>query len=324
MKIFECPECSSPVYFENMRCSCASELFYNPETAGFSSQGIACANRELLSCNWAARPGEALCDSCVMTKVHPEPDVVQNLALWARTEASKRWVLANLKQLGWFAAADTGPRPSFELLSETTSTGADSPVMGHLAGKIIINVAEADPATLVDRREKMQEPFRTMVGHFRHEISHFLFSRLSGSHPFLTRFRSLFGDETADYGDALQRYYETGAGEGWSDTHISEYASAHPHEDWAETAAHVLHLLDLRDSANAVGMTLPGTRFGAHDTRTALNEGLDLGVALNHMNRSMGLDDAYPFVIAPIVRDKLEFCAEQLNQKNRTGKLQPG
>ena len=314
MKIFQCPDCSSPIFFENMSCSCSSELFYNPETVGFSTDGSACENRELLSCNWMAQPGAALCESCALTKVHPEPDVDQNLALWASTEASKRWVLANLKQLGWFTALDTGTRPTFELLSEVTSAGSDNPIMGHLAGKIIINVAEADPATVVERREEMQEPFRTMVGHFRHEISHFLFSRLSETDAFLTQFRSLFGDERADYGAALKAYYETGAGDQWAETYVSEYASAHPHEDWAETAAHVLHLLDLRDSAKAVGFSLRGANFYADDVQTALDDGLQLGVALNHMNRSMGLDDAYPFVISPVVREKLTFCAKHLNR----------
>jgi len=291
-------------------------LAYLPEKRRMVPAEATCANRESIECNWVCEANQELCRSCAMTNTHPETGVDDNLALWKRAEKAKRWVLANLQDFGWFCEADAGERPVFELLSEKTSQGPEQPVMGHAAGTIVINVAEADPTTLVERREQMREPYRTMVGHYRHEIAHFLFTRLSESQAFLEEFRSMFGDETADYVAALQSYYETGAPMNWQRDFISEYASAHPHEDWAETVTHVLHLWDLCDSARALQLVIGETGFETSGQGDMISHGLTLGIALNHLNRSMGLEDAYPFVISPKVREKLTFAATKLKHGN--------
>lgn len=244
-----------------------------------------------------------------MTRTHPDMAMPENADLWARAEAAKRWVLANLMRHGWFGPGDTGPSPIFDLLAEATRHGPSSTVMGHADGLITINVAEADPAEIVARRERMEEPYRTMIGHYRHELAHFLFLRLSAEDPgFVAAFRQLFGDESADYSAALERHYARDDDGTWRPSHISHYASAHPHEDWAETAAHALHLTDLLDSARALG-------FADAGTSNDLVGAMDLGIALNHLNRSMGMEDLYPFVVSKAVRQKLDFASQALDRR---------
>jgi hypothetical protein len=160
-----------------------------------------------------------------MTTVFPDLAVEDNIRLWARAEKEKRRVLAGLWQWGWFGPADCGRRPEFHMLSEMTSSGPTGVTMGHASGLVTINLAESDAAELVRRREALGEPYRTLVGHFRHELAHFLFERLAESEEFLSDFHELFGDETEDYAAALSQHYETGPPAQWQDTYITPYAS---------------------------------------------------------------------------------------------------
>ena len=319
MRLYSCPQCGDPVYFENLSCSCGTEIAYDPDSDRMVADYAPCEKRPEIGCNWSAAPDAGDCRSCAMTVTHPDLTVARNLELWSRSEAAKRWVLSNLMSLGWFGSHDEGRRPTFHLLAEKTARGAAQPVMGHADGEITINVAEADPVEIIRRRERMGEPYRTMIGHYRHELAHFLFARLSANPAFLEAFRDQFGDETSDYGQALKRYYETGAPDDWIDRHISAYATSHPHEDWAETAAHVLHLIDVVDSAYAAGLREGSERPNVADTGKLLSEGIDLGLALNHVNRSMGLGDVYPFVITPIVHRKLAFAHRSIVAGPETG-----
>ena len=313
MKIFQCPSCGAAAYFENLVCVCGEEIAYAPFQERMVTQFAPCRHRSLLGCNWAAQSEGEFCFACATTFTHPDISVEGNTSLWARGEAAKRWVFANLIVLAWLTPADPGPPPKFDLLSEVTSAGPTKPIMGHDNGLITINLAEADPVEVVARREQMHEPYRTMIGHYRHEIAHYLFLRLSEDAGFLQAFRDLFGDERADYGAALETHYKNGAPAGWQDRHISAYASSHPHEDWAETAAHALHLLDMIDSTAAVGLLLPDhAEAGKEAVDALLTRGLELGIALNHINRSMGLEDIYPFVVSPAVREKLAFACSAI------------
>jgi hypothetical protein len=220
---------------------------------------------------------------------------------------------------GWLGAGDPGPRPRFHLLSETVRGGEAPVTMGHASGLVTINVTEADPAEIARRREDMGEPYRTMIGHFRHELAHYLFERLAADPAFADAFRARFGDERADYGEALNRHYAEGPPEGWVADHVTPYASAHPHEDWAETTAHLLHLTDMADSAEAAGLSMQGEpragwdAYAEPDPVRLVGLAAGLGLALNHVNRSMGLDDLYPFVLPDTVRDKLAFVHEHLS-----------
>ncbi len=311
MQIFHCPACAVPLYFHNKTCNCGQQVFFDPDRQTMVTDGAPCANRDRIGCNWLAE-GTGFCRSCTMTEIVPDLTEPDNLPLWSRTELAKRWMLANLARWGWFGPEDPGDRPVFKMLSEQTVAGDAQVVMGHASGTITINVSEASDKVRAERQEKMGELYRTMIGHMRHETAHFLHLRLSEDPDFLAQFRDLFGDERADYGAALKAHY---ANPGQPDeTHITSYATAHPHEDWAETIAHLLHLVDLLDSAAGAGLTLasgPSPSYDAYaeeDTETLLTTSIALSIAMNHVNRAMDLPDLYPFVLKKGVRAKLVFA----------------
>ena len=320
MHIFSCPACAAHVYFDNLTCRCGQKVTFDPDRNAMRTDAAVCANRGDIACNWLAEDG-GLCRSCAMTGTVPDMVGEENRELWARTELAKRWMLANLIRWGWFTPADTGARPRFKLLSEVTADGETDVVMGHADGVITINVTEASEPTRMHRQEELGELYRTMLGHMRHEMAHFLHLRLMALPGFPDRFRALFGDERDDYGEALQRHYADPKPAG--ECHITGYATAHPHEDWAETTAHLLHLTDLLDSAAAAHVLPPGgpaTGYDAYletDTERLVTHAVDTALAVNHVNRALDLPDLYPFVLTDPVRMKLAFVHQEL----RTGAL---
>lgn len=325
MQIFDCPACTTPIYFENDHCSCGQRVSYDPEAQIMVKTHERCANHSAIGCNWLPESdpkAEGLCRSCVMTEVVPDLHEADNLPLWARTEAAKRWMLANLARWGWFTDADPGDRPVFRLLSEDTAQGETEVTMGHASGVITINVTEANEALRAERQDQLGELYRTMLGHMRHECAHFLFERLAQARPFIAGFRPLFGNERADYANALKRHYDAPRDPG--DTHVTPYSTAHPHEDWAETLAHLLHLVDIADSAAASGLTLPDgpmpgyDAYAETDTSAVLNYAIRLSMAVTHVNRALELPDLYPFVLTQPVREKMAFIHQHLRAPSGT------
>lgn len=320
MQLFSCPACGARATFGNTVCVCGDRLTFDPAANNFVPQHSSnpCSNRASIHCNWAASDA-GLCASCRTTEIVPDQSLVANQLLWERAEAAKRWVLQNLGRWGWLTDSDPGARPRFHLLAEKMRVGRTPVIMGHADGLITINVQEADPAERTQRRENLSERLRTMTAHFRHEIAHFLFERLATEDPdFLTSFRAIFGDERADYQAALDRHYSGQPPADWADRYITRYASSHPHEDWAETAAHILHLTDITDSAVAAGLYIPWLSdphfdsYAEKDSDRLISAAIEIGLATNHINRSMGLDDLYPFVISPTVRSKIAFAHARL------------
>lgn len=316
MQLFECPSCSATVFFDSTVCEkCQAELGYAPGTASIVPNGSPCSNRHRIGCNWQVQAVQSdHCDACRLTTVIPDTSTPENLKLWARSEAAKRWVLTNLAGWGWFDRTDSGPRPQFHLLSEQTRQGKRRVSMGHKNGVVTINVVEADPIVRATRREQFNEPFRTMIGHFRHELAHYLFlQRLSSQPDFIEEFRALMGDERISYDAAIADYYDIGPADGWQQSFVTEYASSHPHEDWAETFAHLLHLTDIADTFISVGFSSVDVAdknfspYRAKDADLLLSFATELTIGLNQLNRSMGLSDIYPFVLTPAVREKIGF-----------------
>ena len=213
-----------------------------------------CANFTLPAlCNWLlpAHSPDALCTACNLNRTIPDLSVPDNGPLWFKVEAAKRQMIAQLMTLGLPIRRSEEPDDgglAFDLLAP----GADgAPLLtGHARGLITINILEADDAYRVKVREDMREPYRTLLGHFRHEIGHYYWDQLIAGGPWLEPFRQVFGDEQADYAQALQRNYEQGPPADWDLHFISTYASCHPWEDWAETWAHYLHMMDTLDTAH--------------------------------------------------------------------------
>ncbi|MFP4207452.1 MAG: putative zinc-binding metallopeptidase [Wenzhouxiangella sp.] len=316
MDIFSSPLGPEQLWFHNLTTADGRAVAYDPLSRVFVTAVPHCANRTLIGCNWTAPEAGALCRSCTLTALAPDRSMANAIPNWARTEAAKRWVLDNLGRWGWFRPEDPGTRPVFHMLAE----GPTPVSMGHIEGVVTISVAEADEVIRISRRQALDEPHRSLIGHMRHEIAHMLWWRLSLSNEFLDAFRALFGDERSDYPTALQRHYRDGPPPDWRDRHVTAYASAHPHEDWAETAANLLHLTDIADSFVATGLRspdLPDPDWDAYaepDPDRLIHVAVSLALGLNHVNRAMGLSDLYPFVLSQDARRKLQFVHQCLYQ----------
>jgi hypothetical protein len=306
MRAFTCPVCRHLVTFESTEClHCSTALGFDWDARTIIAGG-GCANRELIGCNGVAT---GLCRACALTRTRP-PD--EALAQFAVAEAAKRRLVFALLELG--LPIDGGL--TFDFLSS-----AYGPVTtGHAGGVITLDLAETDPVHREKTRTALAEPYRTVLGHLRHEIGHYYQPILApeGSAA-LERSRELMGDDRQDYGEALDRYYQHGPPADWPDRHVSAYATMHPWEDWAETFAHYLHIHDVLQTAIAYGVSVAGPPVLAADSaplysypaaapgefRAMLDALFPLTYALNAINRSLGEGDLYPFVLAPAVIDKL-------------------
>ena len=151
---------------------------------------------------------------------------------------------------------------------------------------------------------QLHEPYRTLLGHFRHESRPLLLGSADQRHGRASRrSATLFGDERADYGAALQRHYQSGARPDWQDGFVTAYATAHPWEDWAETWAHYLHMTDTLETAAACGISIaaaaPDEPALKHVRRPRspdapsfdrlMDSWFPLTYVLNNLNRGLGL-----------------------------------
>lgn len=316
MRVFANPVGAGSLWFDNLATAEGVPVAYDPQARAFLPTPPFCANREIIGCNWIAPAAGAFCRSCSMTELAPDTSIADAIPNWAQTEAAKRWALDNLGRWHWFRPEDPGARPVFHLLAE----GATPVPMGHAGGVVTISVAEADPVLVTRRREALDEPYRTMIGHMRHEVAHMLWWRLSLREDFLDAFQAMFGDVMIDYPGALQYHYANGPPENWKQHYLTSYASAHPHEDWAETAAHLLHLTDIADSFVAAGLSSPlipdagWDPYSEPDPDRLIHIAATLTVGVNNVNRSMGLSDIYPFVLSEHARHKLAFVHDWLRR----------
>ncbi|HSM19802.1 MAG TPA: putative zinc-binding metallopeptidase [Hyphomicrobiales bacterium] len=316
MRVFPNPVGAGSLWFDNLATADGTPVAYDPQARAFLPVPPFCANRDIVGCNWIAPEQGAFCRACAMTALAPDKSIPDAIANWAMTEAAKRWVLDNLGRWHWFRPEDPGVRPVFHMLAE----GPTPVAMGHADGVVTISVAEADDVLRTARRDALQEPYRTMIGHMRHEIAHMLWWRLSLRADFLEEFRSAFGDERQDDQAALERHYRNGPPPDWKQQFLTTYASAHPHEDWAETAAHLLHLTDITDSFFAAGLSSPDLPFAGWDPYSEpdadrlIRVAVSLVIGINHLNRSMGLSDIYPFVLSDQAHRKLVFVHQWLRR----------
>jgi len=344
MKLFECQSCGNALHFDNTIClNCQHRVGYLQDEFEISAlektavgwMALAngkpryrfCANAEFDVCNWlvAANSESTFCESCRHNRMVPDLSIPANTVHWRKIELAKRYVFRSLMR--WRLRApnrieDPKGGLAFDLLSDTlASDGSVKNVQtGHEDGVITLNIAEADDAERELRRSSMGETYRTLVGHFRHEIGHYFWDQLVRDANRFSEFRAAFGDETIDYAAALKRYYEIGPPSDWQDSFISAYATAHPWEDFAETWAHYLHMVDALETARAYGINVNASfksssqdvdlnfePYGASSVAQLIQAWIPLTVAINGVNRSMGQPDLYPFVLSSPVREKLEF-----------------
>lgn len=319
MRDFACPNCGQQLTFENSLClNCRGNLGFDLDIVGFvvtDAGGVdeqtgkrRCTNLNLAACNWLAAPDAqaGLCPSCELTRTRPNDGDTAALAEFAEAEAAKRRLVLELTELGLPVHG-----VSFDLLS----SAKQKVFTGHLNGVITLDLAEGDDVHREQLRVSMAEPYRTLLGHFRHEIGHFYFDELLAGADDRARFTTLFGDPDADYGAAVDRHYADGPPADWRDSYVSAYATMHPYEDWAETFAHYLHMRDTLDTAAAFGMSVAAATLatpspGRVGFERLVELWLPLAWSLNMINRSMGHADLYPFVLPPPALEKMAFVHE--------------
>ena len=351
MQLFECQACGQPLYFENVVCgSCGRRLGYLPEKTTITAlepdgeqykaladpdgRYFTCANLVYESCNWLipADSGDTYCVACRHNRTIPDLSDKRNLILWRRIEVAKHRLFYSLLRLRL---------PLVTKMSDPTGLAFDflAPdskqiMTGHLGGVITINLAEADDSEREKQRGAMGEPYRTLLGHFRHEIAHYYWDRIVRDHATIGRFRDIFGDERADYGEAIRRHYSQGAPADWPNNFVTAYASSHPWEDFAETWAHYFHIIDTLEIARAFRV-----RTGPQVTNRSALEGsvnfdpysaavdklidawLPLTFAFNSINRSMGLNDLYPFLLSPPIILKLAYVCNLIQHHSTSDRL---
>ena len=352
--------CGAAVSFLDTACAnCAAPLGYlpgafslvaldpgpEPETArsaDFDRVFRYCENRSSpAACNWikeAADPS-SLCVACRLNRTIPDLDDADNARYWAAIEAAKHRLVAQLLALGLPVKSrveeDTERGLMFDFLR---SRPGKPPVMtGHANGLITLNIEEADDVRREKIKHDLHEPYRTLLGHFRHEVGHYYWDLLVRDSQWLPPFRRVFGDERADYADSLKRHYKNGPRPDWNSSCISPYATMHPWEDWAESWAHYLHLVD--SLGTAIGFGLDASNLErkldpftsqdlfapdhpqAQEFLALLNAWGEMILVLNELAHSMGQPDIYPFTLSRPVVAKLQFVqivvADSRNQESQ-------
>ena len=350
MKVFHCDHCGALVFFENVKCvSCDHALAFLPDQSTIGALEPAedgtwraltsaakgrkyrlCANYTSYNvCNWALNmeDPEALCAACRLTTMVPDAsDPVQHEA-WYKLEVAKRRLIYTLMALRLpLNTKREAPVDglAFELKAQLSTPDTEPVMTGHDKGVITINIAEANDATREQVRNQLHEPYRTLLGHFRHEVGHYYWDRLIANSDRLQAYRDLFGDERAGYNEALQKHYDVGPPADWQASFVSSYATSHPWEDWAETWAHYLHMYDALETAAACGLRLkprrpdePTLHAAAQDLNVTsfdamIDDWFPLTYVLNNLNRGLGQTDAYPFVLSPSSVEKLRFVHETI------------
>jgi len=349
MKLFKCSNCGHAVYFENIYCQyCHSSLGFETDELklyalkpdqnksyalinGSGKQYYYCQNHSYNVCNWLVPVGghSSFCKACELNRTIPYLGQKEDYDKWYRVETAKRRLIHSLLRFGLEVKSKNAGSFGgimFDFLSDRNAYYGQRVITGHDNGLITINIAEADDIYREMSRNQMNEVYRTLLGHFRHEIGHYYWDILVGRTEKLNAFRTLFGDERMDYGYALQQYYSNNSRPIWKKQYISKYASAHPWEDWAETWAHYMHIVDTLETADSFGLNVQpkvasdemNTSFvdpyTVIDFDSIIDMWLPLTFAMNSLNRSMGLRDLYPFVISRTIKEKLRFVHEIVKQ----------
>lgn len=362
MKLFQCQCCGQVLHFENTVClRCGRNLGYLPEQDEMkamepdgatwftalpeSNTGLQpsaerwrfCKNWEMSGCNWMV-PADSeteFCPACRHNHTIPDLSDPENHARWQKIEASKRRLIYSLLHFGlpMPVAGDGHPEPLvFNFLADSPDS-TERVLTSHDNGVVTIALVEADDATREKMRSDMGEAYRTLLGHFRHEVGHYYWDILVRDGGATDAFRAMFGDESLDYGEALQHHYDNGAPPDWPMNYVSSYATMHPWEDWAETWAHYLHMVDTLETAAAFGMAIdPGIDddgelsadinfdpYRVRNVKRLIAAWMPLTVALNALNRSMGMADIYPFTLPEPVQHKLAFVHDLVANARQSG-----
>jgi hypothetical protein len=305
----------------------AGDGLYREYKPGPGTRWRYCANEAHGVCNWLVREDSPsqFCAACDLNRTIPNLADHANVLAWGEFERAKKRLVYSLRRLDLpLDGAAMGKAPlNFDFVNDA--------ITGHLDGVITIAVGEADSVERERQRKAMAETYRSLLGHLRHESGHYYWMLLIDGTRNLERYRQLFGDERESYAAALDRHHSQGPPADWSLRYVSAYASSHPWEDWAETWAHYLHMMDALDTAAVHRIEPRPGRFGGpgawplrpfdvYGTESfdaLIKRWVPLTIALNDINRSMGHADFYPFVIPEMAVTKLAFVHRVIRQATR-------
>jgi len=353
MNIFTCSACKHLLFFENSQCTrCGHTLAYLPDAGVLSAMEQAvdgpadtyvaldtaakgvryrlCKNyTQYAVCNWAVpeHDSQEYCLACRLNATIPDLSDPAALSSWQGLEIAKRRLVYTLIELGLpIEGKQEDQQQGLAFAFKSDGLNGEKVLTGHCDGLVTINVKEAHSPLREQTRVELGESYRTLLGHFRHESGHYYWDRLLKDGPRLNEFRELFGDEQQDYAQAVERHYKNPK-QNWADDYVSAYATMHPWEDWAETWAHYLHMVDTLETAQSYGLAIRPQAVGGATAEAVsaqrvrfekfehlISAWIPLTVALNSLNRSMGLADAYPFVLAERVIAKLQFVHDVIER----------
>ena len=349
MKVFQCGHCNFPLFFENNSCeNCGHLSGYSDldrqmltfDPAGYSLISDVgqleykyCKNEQYGVCNWLLPKNsiQEFCHACQFNRTIANLSVDKNFENWRHLEVAKHRLIYQIQKLGFNLPSKLINEEG--LCFDFIANNDDPNIMtGHSDGVITILIKEADSTFREQARKELHEPYRTLIGHMRHEVGHYFWNLLILSDAnALQTFRTIFGNEESNYNNALQTYYQHGAPNNWQHSFISKYATSHPWEDWAETWAHYLHIMDMVETAHFFGLEVndktisESMRIAAtfdpytiYDFETIVRICIPISYAVNSINRAMGLSDVYPFVITTTVKNKMKFIHDLLwSKRNR-------
>ncbi|MBM6594517.1 zinc-binding metallopeptidase family protein [Microvirga pudoricolor] len=351
MKLFQCQNCGQLLYFENRRCErCGFGLGYLPDRSELSAltprdhgfEAMAdprplyrfCSNAEADVCNWLvpAESHDLFCLACRHNRIVPNLSQPENGLAWQKMEAAKHRLFYTLLRLRLPLLTRQESEENglvFDFPADPPPESGPKVMTGHDEGLITIALVEADDAERERRRTAMGEPYRTLLGHFRHEVGHYYWDRLVRDGGRLEACRAIFGDDRVDYGESLQKHYRMGPPPNWQENYVTAYAATHPWEDFAETWAHYLHIVDTLEMARAFnvdvrpdldqsGLLTARVTFDPYEHQSIdvlVDTWLPMTFALNGINRCMGIADLYPFVLSPAMIRKLGFINDLVHDR---------
>jgi len=357
LKLFTCEACGNIIYFENCVCQrCGRRIAYAPEQqrllalepVGSKWKPVSsavlrslCFNAGVQACNWLTSPDceQSLCIACQHNGTIPDLSDSNRLQGWRDLEQAKHRLFYSLMR--WNLPLRTrGQDPEHGLVFNFLADdplGGKKVMTGHENGVITIALSEADHIQRERRRLQMGEPYRTLLGHFRHEVGHHYWDLLVRDGGQLDACRAVFGDDSKDYATSLKEHYASGPPPDWQEKYVSAYGTTHPWEDFAETWAHYLHIVDTLEMAANFGMQIAPAvdklgglsakvdfdPYTTEDFDTVVRSWLPFVFAMNSVSRTIGLPDMYPFILSPPVIEKLTFIHSLVRNRNAIQKSFP-
>ncbi len=326
MKTGRC-RCGNRIFFNNHRCltcdavlghclPCGSLTSFSDDKQSSICDTCgtvvhACTNQSHGVCNSFNKSPNTLCRFCEFTSVIPPLKQPESVRRWAMMESAKRRLLSQLEDLSLPPFIDdvqqTHPL-SFEFLENSVDACGQTKnvTTGHEHGLITINLAEADSVHRERLRVDLGEPQRTLIGHMRHEIGHYIdwswACRMAAD-----EYRALFGDpDSIDYSEAMKRHYDEGPPSNWANHYVSAYATMHPWEDFAETVNVYLDIMAIATTATELGQSELDLSATA-DAGQLVSSVLKIVVEVSEYNFDLGLMPLLPERIPPAVIEKLAY-----------------